>query len=90
MAAHKKRDVVRALEVKLGCKTEEGDHTFFLFYLDGKLAAHTKVSHNTKDIDDYLIGKMAKQMHATKVDFVRLVACTYSKEEYEQALRALG
>lgn len=66
---------------------EPGDHRYFYFYYNGELTdIRTKTSNCKQDINDYLISQMSKQVHLSKKDFVKLVTCTLSKEEYEKKL----
>lgn len=65
----------------------DGDHRFFDFELDGKRHFFTKVSHGTKEISIQLLTKMARQCHLSKAEFLNLVDCPMSKEEYEKNLR---
>lgn len=82
MAVLKKRDVVRCLTGKLECTKEETHHTFYYLEQDGVLISYTYVSHGSgKDLDDYLIGKMAKQLGITKTTFRGAVACTKSRAD---------
>jgi predicted RNA binding protein YcfA (HicA-like mRNA interferase family) len=62
LAALKARNVVSGLEKK-GFVQAEGDHTFLIFYVNGKKTSiHTKVSHGSNEINDYLINKMSIQI----------------------------
>ena len=83
----KAKDVTRALEKK-GFRSREGDHTFFRLYADGvKTTVRTKVSHGAKEIHDGLLSAMAKQTHLRKKEFLRLIDCPLSEEEYLDLLR---
>jgi predicted RNA binding protein YcfA (HicA-like mRNA interferase family) len=58
----KARKVISSLEKK-GFVKAEGDHTFLIFYVNGKKTSiHTKVSHGSNEINDYLINKMSIQI----------------------------
>jgi hypothetical protein len=65
------------------------DHRYYYFFVDGKYILKTKVSHGTqyKNIADTLISQMARQCHLTNSEFIDLVDCTLSQEQYEQLLR---
>ena len=87
MAIRKRRDISSALTRK-GFLVEERDHTYYHFYLNGRLVATTKMSHGTKsaDIGDELLSSMARQCKLTKQKFLELVDCTCSQKEYERIL----
>lgn len=90
-----KADVEASL-VKKGFKpTHPGsDHNWFV-YTDatGKKAigARTKTSHGRGcDLDDHLLGQMARQVSLTKKQFLELVDCPLSRYDYEKVLKAAG
>jgi len=88
----KKGDVVAGLENK-GFQPREGDHLFLHYFnRDGrKTCVYTKVSHGSKgDIDESLLGVMAKQCKLTKKNFLLLVDCPLTREVYEASLRENG
>jgi hypothetical protein len=59
------------------------------FYCYGRQFARTKVSHGTKykDLADDLLQLMARQCHLSKNDFLKLVACSMSQQQYESELQ---
>jgi len=72
-----------------GFQQTEGDHHYFIYHRkDGKKTlAKTKTSHGSKsDLDDYLLGQMAKQCSLTKPQFLELVDCTLTRDAYERVL----
>jgi hypothetical protein len=73
-----------------GFKQREGDHHYFIYWnLKGeKTAVFTETSHTPKmrDIPDNLLGLMAKQCRLNKADFINLVDCPLSREEFERRL----
>lgn len=85
-----KRDVEAGLAAK-GFQSDSGDHRVFIYYSkDGRRTpVRTKTSHgtSTRTIGDDLISQMARQCHVTRGDFLRLVDCPMSREEYEGKLR---
>ena len=90
MANLKARDVLSGLEKK-GFVQAEGDHTFLIFYVNGKKTSiHTKVSHGSNEINDYLINKMSIQIKLEKKKFLDLVACPLSLERYLEELKSQG
>lgn len=81
---------IRSSLQKKGFVASEGDHTFF-HYINGdgkKTAVMTKISHGKSEISDPLIGQMAKQVNLSKNQFMDLVNCPLSKEEYESILES--
>ncbi len=80
-------DIRRSL-VRKGAIPENTDHFYFRKYLDGQLVVLTKVSHGCRQIDDYLIGKMARQCGVPKAQFVALVRCTFTEDDWDSVLRA--
>ena len=89
----KRKDVEAALERK-GFARVEGNHHFFIYLTrDGlKTRAKTKTSHSPKvrEIDDGILREMAWQCLLTKPDFLKLVDCPMSRDDYERKLTDLG
>lgn len=71
---------------KKGFETYNGDHKFLEYFYDGKLILHTKISHGEKELNNYLIAQMSKQCKLSKEDFIDLVECPLSAEDYLQRL----
>lgn len=84
----KSKAIVEQSLLKKGFKKKDGDHHYFNYYnLNGqKTAIFTKTSHTPKmrDIPDSLLSLMAKQCRLNKSDFLDLVDCPLSREEYEK------
>jgi len=90
LAALKARKVLSGLEKK-GFVQAEGDHTFLIFYVNGKKTSiHTKVSHGSNEITDYLINKMSIQVKLEKKKFLDLVNCPLSLKRYLEELKSQG
>ena len=86
-----KSKVESALKLK-GFKEREGDHHYFVYVtIEGKITTiKTKTSHTKKmkDIGDNLLSQMAKQCHLdNKSEFLKLVDCQLSQDDYEKKLR---
>lgn len=85
-----RKDVVSALEYK-GFDTTQGSHQFFVYRTSsGKLTdIRTMISHGSsyKSLGDDLLSKMAKQCKLVKKEFIDLINCPLSREEYEQKLK---
>lgn len=82
-----KRLVETGLQNK-GFRLENSHHRLFIYYTQQgeKTAVRTKTSHGGSELDDYLLGNMAKQCHLTKAAFLELVDCTLDQASYEQKL----
>jgi len=70
------------------------DHNYFVYAdVSGKKAigTRTKTSHGRGfDLNDYLLAQMARQVSLTKKQFLELVDCPLSREDYEKVLKAAG
>ncbi len=83
--------LVRNALTSKGFRLSEGDHARYVFYFEGrKTDIRTMLSNNSRDIGDELIHRMAVQTRLSKSDFVNLVSCTLSENEYVQKLKAAG
>lgn len=86
-----KANKVRSSLKKKGFNLVENSHHYYWLYYNGKKTnIRTHVSHNDQIIDDYLINKMKKQVCLSKEDFLDLINCPLSKEEYIQKLLDKG
>jgi len=86
-----RKDVETGLLAK-GFQQREGDHAYYIYYdLQGKKStAKTKTSHSGKDLDDSLLALMSRQTKLTKKQFLDLVDCPLSRDDYEKILRQNG
>jgi predicted RNA binding protein YcfA (HicA-like mRNA interferase family) len=76
---------------KKGFAAREGDHTFYHLIVNGKKTViNTKISHGEKEIGDKLLGMMARQLRLSRRDFLNLVDCPLSLDEYLLVLRQAG
>ncbi len=87
-----KRKVVSALLGKGFSQKKKGHHIVVLVYrkLDGGLSRiRTHVSHGSrpKDLNDHLIGQMARQTKLSRENFGRLTSCSMGQSEYEKTIR---
>jgi hypothetical protein len=73
-----------------GFQKDNRDHQFLGFFIKDKLVLHTKISHNSGDIDNYLIKRMASQCKLTKSQFIDLAQCPLSEKEYLEILEKQG
>lgn len=69
---------------------KSSDHKWVDFFYDDKYVLSTKISHGNKDIDNHLIKQMSFQCKLDKADFIDLVNCPLSREDYIQLLKKKG
>ena len=82
------RDVEAALTLKGFKRNNKSDHVRFEF---PDSLVTTKISHGKgEDLHEPLIRKMASQTHLTRADFLRLVQCPMSAEDYKAILTTKG
>jgi hypothetical protein len=64
------------------------DHIRIEFWHNDKLTPFkTKFSHNGQELDDYLLGKMSKQIGLGKKEFIEFAKCTLTEPEYVAKLQ---
>lgn len=86
MATLKTKDIRKSLIYK-GFIEEDRDHKHYILIINNKkTSVFTKISHGKEEIDDGLIGCMAKQTRLSKKEFLDLVECPLSYEIYIQKL----
>ena len=66
------------------------DHKYLHLYYNDKFVLSTKISHGTGDIGMPLIRAMSFQCHLTKTEFMELLNCTLSKDNYFEILEKNG
>lgn len=85
------KSVVEGALEKKGFRKAEGDHHYFYYVnKDGKKTmSRTKTSHSRKmkDIPDSLLSQMARQVQLSKKDFLLLVDCPMSRDDYDERLK---
>ncbi|MDG6222328.1 MAG: hypothetical protein QCH99_03600 [Candidatus Bathyarchaeota archaeon] len=90
MATLRVRDVINGL-CRKGFQPSNSHHKYLIFYFNGKkTVVFTKVSHGGNQIGDDLIDKMSIQVKLEKNQFVDLVNCPLSYEQYVNELRQQG
>ena len=89
--SRKQSKVEKGLKAK-GFQSEIGDHRYFHYYSKSgkKTRVFTKTSHGANEIDDSLLGRMAKQCQLLRSDFDNLIDCPLSREAYEGLLVKKG
>jgi len=86
-----KSNLVEKALCNKGFDRSNTDHRVFWLYVDGKRTSiHTKTSHNSQDIDNYLQSCMARQMQLTKNEFLLFVSCQMNFETYVKRIRSRG
>jgi len=91
----KERNTVESGLQKKGFVIEtDRDHRYFFYHSKNgkKTKVHTKISHSPKykTIGDNLLALMSKQCGLSKPDFIDLIDCPLSRDEYENKLSAQG
>lgn len=83
MASVKNQNEVEAGLERKGFKRSNTDHRYYILYINEKREAATFLSHGkNQDIRAPLLGAMAKELGITKSEFVDLIECPLSTEEY--------
>lgn len=77
------RDITQALKRKGMKPARPGDHSRFIRTTPTGFKITTMVSHGARTIDDTLIGTMARQCNLTKAQFLDLVECPLSQEDWD-------
>ena len=90
MAGFKVRQVERALMGKLGFEKTASHHQIYRLWLDGQLAARTYISHGERELMDFHVSHMARQMHLQVAEFADAVNCPLGAEEYYRIVRERG
>ena len=87
MTTRDRKNIEKGLKRKGFNRVESHHHYFIYWTLSGKkTAVRTRTSHGSKSrtLGDSLLGKMADQCGGlSKRDFLKLVDCTLSREDFE-------
>lgn len=83
----KAADVMAALTTKGAESDPSSHHVMFRRFVDGKLAAVTRVSHGEREIGRPRQALMARQCKLNTAQFVGLVQCWFTAEQWEEAIR---
>jgi hypothetical protein len=87
MSALKARRVEKALTTKLGFERHDPHHRIYRLYLNDRLVARTFISHGQRELTDYHIDQMAKQMRLSRRQFLDAVECPLDGEAYHDLIR---
>ena len=86
----KVRQIISGMTAKGFIEAREGHHVFLLYENSAGLLTdiRTRVSHQSggNDVNDKLIGMMARQVRLSKRDFEQLIDCPLSQEAYEEKI----
>lgn len=87
MSTLKARQVEKALTAKLDFERHDSHHRIYCLYLDSRLVARTFISHGQRELTNYHIGQMAKQMRLSRQEFLYAVECPLDREAYYNLIR---
>jgi hypothetical protein len=91
MAVVAKRLAVSSMLRKGFSRAIGDDHQRFEYILDEEAISRTFVSHGGgKDLDDKLLGDMARQCHVSRKEFIAFARCEMSEAEYRAILIRKG
>lgn len=81
----RKQSEVEAGLVRKGFRQSDTHHRYFIYYTEAGLKSkiRTKTSHGGKELDDWLLGQMAKQCCVSRKEFLDLVDCPLDQKGYE-------
>jgi len=84
-----KTNIIETNLLKKGFIKKDKDHSYYYYHtIDGKKTAiFTKISHGEKEINDYLISCMSKQLKVKKDFFIEFVSCTKNQIDYNTHLQ---
>lgn len=86
--------VIESALVKKGFVKSQRDHHYFTYQTIGGLITpiKTKTSYSPKhkSIGDSLLGMMCRQCRLSKAQFLELVDCPMTREQYEDTLKEGG
>lgn len=78
-----KHSIVKSGLLRKGFRISESDHSYFVFYHnDLPTQIWTKLSHSSRDLGEPLIHSMVHQTRLNKKQFVDLVKCLMSRDDY--------
>ena len=86
-----KRDLRRCLIQKFGFSEVAGSrHDAVSLMVDGKKVATTRFSRSVQEIDDIVLGLIARELWVNLNALKRMCECTISRDDYLQMLRRAG
>lgn len=92
MSSRQREQIKESLKRKGFLEKDGSDHWRFIYINQQglKTSVYTKMSRGSKykTITDNLLGQMSKQCKLPKIDFLNLVDCPLTREEYEIKLQS--
>jgi len=83
-----KRTVVGALTGKLGFVPGPGDsHEWYVRESEGQITGKAHLSRGRRDVSDYELGAMARELYVRGRIFRDAISCTVSPDEFLQQMR---
>lgn len=89
MPVFSSKQVDKALSKK-GFRLDNRHHKIYEYWHNGKLVSSTMASHNGQEIGDPLIAKMHKQLQISRHQFIDLIKCPLSEQDYIDILKEKG
>ncbi len=90
MAVISSKDTLKSLKRK-GFVEKQSHHRFLELWHNGKFILHTRLSQGGEhDLNNFLIKQMSVQCKLDKAQFLDLVRCPLSKEDYFHILESKG
>ena len=81
------RIVRNSLTKKGFIQIADSDHQVFQLHVNGKkVSVNTFYSHGARECDDYILGRMAKQLRLSRALLDALIDCPLSTEAYIEVL----
>ncbi|MEA3340441.1 MAG: hypothetical protein U9R15_10795 [Chloroflexota bacterium] len=87
MSTLKTRRVGKALTSKLEFERHDSHHRIYRLYLDGQLVARTFLSHGQRELTDFHIDQMVKQMRLSRREFLDAIECSLNRKVYYALVR---
>jgi lysyl-tRNA synthetase class II len=82
---------IRTALRRKGFIERETDHVYLLYAPGGRSTRiFTFLSHGERKADESQLRLMARELHLSKAELLRLVECTISGEEYERLMIERG
>lgn len=88
MATLSARLVDRELKRKLRCSTSDTHHRYYFLSHEDKVIAQTRISHSERELNDYLLTRMAKQLGVSRSTFIGAIDCRVGRDAFIEEARA--
>jgi len=78
-------------KTKLQAERSEGRrHTIYTIVYQGKCIGITEISRSWKEVDDSMLTQIAKELHITNQQLMKLVGCPGTFDHYIQWVKQAG